>query len=344
MFHAHAHANANAHEWFDLAIVGAGPAGISLAVEARRSGIAPHRIAILEKGDAHAWAIRRFYPKAKAVTARYKGQAAACHGAMCIEDMDKADLLDYLGQTLRRHQLEIRLATPVHAIEGHAGGGREEAPGFLLRTDGPAIRARACAVAIGVLGRPNKPSYRIPPSLRRRVHYDLNREELAGRRVLVVGGGDSASEYCQHLLHRQSQVTLSYRRASFLRMNESNRRAISENEAAGTLRVLRASDVQELGTAPEGGVEVRFAQPGLGVLHVDHVVYALGGTTPQGFLQSTGIEVCAGKPKLTDACETNVPGLFLVGDLAAGRKGGSIISAFNSSARAARRLRTAYLR
>ncbi|HEY4731587.1 MAG TPA: hypothetical protein VIH41_10690, partial [Myxococcales bacterium] len=47
----------------DLIILGAGPAGSSTAVEAREAGIGRDRILILEKGPAHSYAIRKFYPE-----------------------------------------------------------------------------------------------------------------------------------------------------------------------------------------------------------------------------------------------------------------------------------------
>src|SRR6267378_1557842 len=46
-----------------------GPAGISTVVEAREAGIETERILILEKGPAHSYAIRKFYPEDKRVNA-----------------------------------------------------------------------------------------------------------------------------------------------------------------------------------------------------------------------------------------------------------------------------------
>ena len=56
------------------------------------------------------------------------------------------------------------------------------------------------------------------------------------------------------------------------------------------------------------------------------------------FLRTLGVEFEGGRPKFDTAGETNVPGLFLIGDLAAGKTGGSIITAFNSAARAIKRI------
>ncbi|MCO4795408.1 MAG: NAD(P)-binding domain-containing protein, partial [Bacteriovoracaceae bacterium] len=74
---------------YDVLIIGAGPAGISMAAEARRSGIASDKIIILEKNVEHSYSIRKFYPEQKLVTANYKGQTAMCKGVMCITDTSK---------------------------------------------------------------------------------------------------------------------------------------------------------------------------------------------------------------------------------------------------------------
>ena len=54
-------------------------------------------------------------------------------------------------------------------------------------------------------------------------------------------------------------------------------------------------------------------------------------------MKSEGIEFDGAQPKLT-SFGTSVPGLFLAGDLTAGRTGGSIILAFNTSAAAMRQI------
>ena len=54
---------------YDLVIIGAGPAGISMAVEAILAGVNRDRILVLEKSEAHSWSIRKFYPEQKLVKA-----------------------------------------------------------------------------------------------------------------------------------------------------------------------------------------------------------------------------------------------------------------------------------
>ncbi len=306
----------------DLLIVGAGPAGIALGAEAVAAGIPFERILILEKGDAHSFTIRKFYPEEKLVTANYKGHDAVCRGVLCIPDLSKRETLSYLDRVIESSRLSVRYNEAVTAIRPRPGF-------FFVETAVGTYRARTCAVAIGILGRPQKPAWPIPGTLKSRVRYDVTSAATRGD-VLVVGGGDSASEYAQYLAQEGCRVTLSYRGMAFHRMNTINRESLEALESRGTVRVLRSSSVARV-EPKEGRPHVIFAEPGPPPATFDHIVLALGGTTPENFLKTVGIDFDGKSPALKDGYETSIPGLFLVGDLTAGRTGGSIITAFNSA-------------
>jgi len=312
----------------DLIIVGAGPAGIATAVEAREAGIEREKILVLEKGPLHSYAIRKFYPDDKRVDAVYKGIPAQCEGRICLVDGTKQQTLDFLDQTIRQWELEVRYDEGADTIR------RREDGLFEVITACGAYEARVVVIAIGILGKPTMPDYKIPRNeLRGRVHWDVTSEKLLGERALVVGGGDSAADFVHYLVQRGMRVDLSYRGKELVRMNSINRADIDGMVRAGRLELLMPSDIAAI-EADAGRPRVVFKQESLEARVYDHVVYALGGSTPAGFLQSTGIEIKGGEPIVGEGGQTNVPGLFLTGDLTAGKKGGSIISAFNSGARA----------
>ena len=101
--------------------------------------------------------------------------------------------------------------------------------------------------------------------------------------------------------------------------------------------VLRESNVARV--EPDAGrPRVVFKEASVPETTFDHVVLALGGTTPENFLKTIGIDFDGRTPVLREGYETSIPGLFLVGDLTAGKSGGSIISAFNSANEAMRAL------
>ncbi len=323
---------------YDLLIIGAGPAGISMAVEACAAGIPHDKILLLEKAPEHSYTIKKYYPDNKLVTANYKGFEAVCTGVMCLADSSKHETVSYLDEAIRSHRFTVRYGETVHRIA------RDQAAQlFTVQTDKGSFEARVVVVAIGILGKPNKPEYQLPAKLKSRLLFDVTSTPIENSRVLVVGGGDSASEYCQYLAQSGNRVTLSYRRHEFSRMNRINRESLEALERQGGVEVLRGSDITAV--KDEGGKpRVVFAEPGPGERDYDYVVYALGGSTPKNFLKTIGIEFDGDEPVLLDGHQTSVPGLFLIGDLSAGAKGGSIIWAFNSANRAMETIRSGYLR
>jgi thioredoxin reductase (NADPH) len=314
----------------DLVIVGAGPAGIALGAEAVSAGLLPEKILVLERGDAHSWSIRKFYPEAKLVTANYKGLPAVCTGVLCLTDASKGETLTYLDKAIADHRLAVRYNEPVGAIRPREGR-------FLVETPRAVYRSKTCAIAIGILGRPQKPDWPIPSALKTKISFDVTSVPLKDADVLVVGGGDSASEYVQYLVQEGCRVVLSYRGKAFHRMNDINRDSLESLELEGRALVLRGTAVARV-EADGGRPRVHFAAGHPGPETFDHVVLALGGTTPDNFLKTIGIDFDGAAPVLKKGYETSLPGLFLVGDLTAGRTGGSIVSAFNSANEAMRAL------
>ena len=315
---------------YEMIIVGAGPAGVSMAVEARAAGIPSKQILVLEKGDTHSWAIRKFYPAAKVVLANYKGIEAVCAGVMCISDMSKEETLTYIDRAIADHELSVRYNEGVNGIR-HLPDGR-----FIVETAKGNYETGRCVVAIGILDKPNKPGYRIPVSLNKRIHYDLTSAVLENEECLVVGGGDTASEYCQYLVEHGNRVTLSYRQTEFSRLNRVNYESLMALEQRGQVTILRGSNIRQVAEDPAGHVSVLFAEDEISPMSFAHVVYALGGTTPTNFLKAIGIAFDGTAPVIKEGYETSVPGLYLIGDLSAGRKGGSINLAFNMAAEAMR--------
>src|SRR5882724_2361425 len=316
---------------YEMVIVGAGPAGISMAAEARNVGIPSEQIVVLEKGETHSWAIRKFYPAKKVVLANYKGIEAVCTGVLCISDMSKDETLTYIDKAIEQYQLGVHYNEAVNTIRPLPEGG------FAIETSKGRYEARRCVIAIGILDKPNKPAYRIPVSLNERVHYDLTSSALENQDCLVVGGGDTASEYCQYLVERGNRVTLSYRQTEFSRLNRINHESLMALEQRGQVTILRGSNINQL-LEESGRARVVFEEEKFQPQSFGHIVYALGGTTPTNFLKAIGIAFEGTMPIVKEGYETSVPGLYLIGDLSAGKKGGSINLAFNMAAEAMRNI------
>ncbi len=319
----------------DLIIIGAGPAGLSMAAEARANGVQAQRLLVLETGVAHSWSIRKFFPESKLVEANYKGKEAVCSGVLCISDMSKGEALSYLDQAILDHQISVHYGETVNAIT------REDDGTFELRSSHQTYKCRVCVIAIGILGRPNKPDYRLPRTLRGRVHYDVTSGEYSGQNILIVGGGDSASEYVQYLIQCGNQVSLSYRRDKFDRMTSLNRTSLLALEERGQATLFRSSTIESVQDV-DGRPQVTFSSEAQEDLQFDHIIYALGGSTPANLLREVGIEFEGKSPQVTAGYQTNIDGLYLIGDLSP--TSGTIIQAFNTAHEAMRDIAEKHLK
>ncbi len=319
----------------ELIIIGAGPAGISLAAEAITQGLKSDDILLLEQAPEHSFSIRKYYPDSKPVTANYKGAEANCLGVLCLRDTTKEETLSLLDKTINDFNIKVQYKESVQKIEYTKQGY------FIIDTNKSRYISKACSIAIGMMGRPNRPDYNLPSTLRDCIHFDITSKPITNSSVLVVGGGDSASEYVQYLSQKNNNVDISYRRDNFSRMNNLNKEALENLEKRKKVNILYKTDIESIEQQDQPKIKVNFKEAPTKAY--DHIVYALGGSTPHNFLKLIGIEFIGGEPELTGAHETSIPGLFLVGDLSAGKKGGSIISAFNSSHRAMAQICKDYL-
>jgi len=315
----------------DLIIIGAGPGGIALAAEAFASGIDPSQILILEKSPAHNSAIRQLYPEKKLTTANYKGFAARCEGLLCVRDMTKPETLQFFDKIISDYHVNIEFNAEVYGMRRLEGKGGAR---FQVESSQGVYESKVLACAIGIFGRPNKPKdYRLPPTLKERLLFDMTSQQIQNEAVLVVGGGDTAAEYVQYLRQQDNRITLSYRKADFTRLNQQNHDALLAMEERGEAEILRSSNIKEI-EDEAGRPRTIFAEAEYSTRLFDRVIFALGGTTPTNFLHTLGITFNGDGPVFDESGATNVPGLYLIGDLVVGKKGGSIITALNSAVRA----------
>jgi len=316
---------------YDLLIIGAGPGGIALAAEAGASGIDPSQTLILEKGPTHNSAIRQLYPEQKLTTANYKGFAARCEGLLCVHDMTKPETLQFFDKIISDYHINIEFNAEVYGMRRLEA---ESGARFRVESSQGIFESKVLACAIGIFGRPNKPKeYRLPPSIKDRLLFDMTSQLVENEAVLVVGGGDTAAEFVQYLRQQDNRVTLSYRKSDFTRLNQQNHEALMAMEDRGEVEILRSSNVKAI-EDEAGRPRTIFAEAEYPTRLFDRVIFALGGTTPTNFLHTLGIAFNADGPIFDEVGATNVDGLYLIGDLVVGKKGGSIITAFNSAVRA----------
>jgi len=258
----------------DVVIVGAGPAGLSASLAALEAGL---RFTTLEQ-DTLGGTVAH-YPRGKIV------MTAPCqlplYGTVRMRETSKEALLALWERVVRGTGLRIRCQERVETVERIEGG-------FAVRTARGTYRARSVLLAIGRRGTPVQlgvPGEELPKVVYRLVEP----EQYGGRRVLVVGGGDSAIEAALSVTAQPgTQVALSYRGEAFARAKAANRSRLEAARAAGRVRVLLGSHVREI--APDR-VLVDAGARGRQELANDDVLVCAGGMLPSAFLRSIGVEL-----------------------------------------------------
>lgn len=301
---------------YDIVVIGGGPCGIATVVEAKANGF--KNVLLLEKGDNHSQTIRKFYKDNKRVDKSYKGQDSTIHGVVGFDDGTKESTLDYFDELLDNNEIDTAFNSEVESVK------KEESGIFHITTSTAGYGAKNVVISIGKMGRPNKPSYKIPPSLNSVVNFNLD-SCSSNEKIIVVGGGNSAAEYAVDLSER-NDVTLNYRKDKFTRLNDINEAAVMALFNANKLNLKLGVDIEGLENE-SGKVKVIFTYGTSEIF--DRIIYAIGGSTPVDFLQKCGVKLDADKdPIVDDDYESSVKGLYIGGDIVL-KNGGSIVLALN---------------
>jgi len=303
-------------EIYDLIVIGAGPGGISAMVEANELCI--KNILLLEKTSEHSNTIRHYYKEHKRVDKEWMGQKCDIRGRLPFVDTTKEGYLELVDSMFAKYSINAKFGEEVEKIE-KLGGVLE-----VHSANGHSYLTKNCIIAIGNMGKPNKPNLEIPPKLKGKINFDLN-NCVGGESILIVGGGNSAAEYAVDL-SENNDVALSYRQTSFTRLNAQNLLHINRAFSHGSVRALLGTNIVGLEEADKK-VRVNFAE----IAHeeFDRVVFAIGGSTPKEFIKKCKIDIDGSYPIIDiHTHETNIPNLYIIGDLAQ-KTGGSIGIAIN---------------
>jgi len=300
---------------YDIAIIGAGPAGIATSCEAVILGIKD--IILFEKSANHSDTIRKYFKDNKPVDKDWKGIEVTLQGHLNFEGGTKESTLDLFKESLDKYLIDSKFHTEVSGIS------KTDDIFEIVTNTNETYSAKNIIIAIGKMGKPNKPEYKIPKSLNKIVNFNIL-ECQGNEEVLVVGGGDSAVEFAYYI-HDNNTVTLNYRKEKLTRPNPKNLNNLMEKVDDGKISLILGVDITTVEDA-DGRAKVIFAD---GSTHTyDRIIYGLGGSTPKEFLQNANIVLDEKGNPVVDDHNINSQGVYIAGDIA-GHLGGSIASALN---------------
>jgi len=276
-------------ETYDVIIVGGGPAGLSAGIYALRAML---KTILIEKGLPGGQV---------AVTesvANYPG----------FESISGVELCQKFLQHAQSYGLEV-VQEEVTAID----------PGLtdheVRLGNGEVLHAHAVILAAGgssrELGVPGETEYR-----GKGVSYCATCDGFFYRdqTVVVVGGGDTAAEEALYLAKIAEKVYLVHRRDELRASRILQQRVLSECK----IEVLWDTVVTAIKANTQGvsAVEVKNVRTDEEKELAAYGVFIFVGFTPNNRLVPSGVKMNADGYVVTDEkCETNIPGIFVVGDL-----------------------------
>ena len=258
---------------YDLIIVGAGPAGISATLQAKKQGLK----ALTLEQDTLGGTVYSF-PRSKIVMT--SPMDLPLFGKVKLTETKKSELLDLWEKVLHTNNLKIKENAKVESISKSGEHFK------VLLQNGEEFIAKSVLLAIGRRGTPRK--LNVPGEELEKVSYRLlEPENISGKDILVVGGGDSAIEAAL-ALSDHNHVTLSYRSEAFQRIKPKNNEKIREAIANNKIKMFFKSNVMVIG---EENVSLSLPDNEMITIKNDLVYVFAGGELPTQFLQKAGIEI-----------------------------------------------------
>ncbi|HKC17195.1 MAG TPA: cyclic nucleotide-binding domain-containing protein [Steroidobacteraceae bacterium] len=300
-----------------LVIVGAGPAGLSAAARAAEIDRREHRTVasyvLLESSAAVAKTIQR-YQKGKHVMA--EPGFLDLRSDLSFDAGSREQVLGDWARGIETLAINVRFSADVKSITGQHGSFE------LALADGSRLSAANVLIAIGLDGNPRPIG--APGEDVTSVQYQLDDpREYRQETIVVVGAGDAAIENAL-ALSEQNEVILINRGKEFSRAKQGNLNAVVTAIASPEVRLscryeTRITSIVR--AAPAEPLAVTLETPtGTELVRCQRIIARLGTDPPRRFIESVGVQFPNAQPQaipaLTRHCESNVPGIYIVGSLA----------------------------
>jgi len=275
---------------YDLIIIGAGPAGLSAALTARYLRL---KHLVLEAAEAGGVLVH-VYPWKEV------------DSFIGFYEMDGQKVAERMVTHVKKEGAVIREEERVTGIKKDV-----KKKIFKVKTDKGVYETKTVLFASGTSGTPRK--LEIPGEDNPNVHYSItDPEHYKGKKVLIVGGGDTALESALVLNKANAKVFLAHRKDEFRAMNKTQ-----EEIKRSNIEVLFDTEVKEI-TGKEKIKKVKLVNNKTNkerILEVDNIVVCIGAVFSLDFLKSLGVKTEAEKIPVNEEMRTNVEGFYAAGDV-----------------------------
>jgi thioredoxin reductase (NADPH) len=191
---------------------------------------------------------------------------------------------------------------------------------FVATSKGTRFNAKAVVIAAGVGSFQPRPLH-VPDAdtcAGKSLHYRVrDPEQFYGKRIAILGGGDSALDWVLELAGRAEHITLVHRRDEYRAVDDSVAK-MKQLVADGTVTEITSAKAKAIESA-DGQVSSITVQPKEGEaveVDVDHVLVFFGLAPKLGPIADWGLDINRKTINVdTEKFETSEPGIYAVGDI-----------------------------
>ena len=292
----------------EIAVIGAGPGGMSAAARCAELGV---EHVLLESSSKIANTIQK-YQKGKHVMA--EPGILPLRSPIVFDAGKRETILDAWESGLHSVGVNIQYEAEVKAISGMQGD-------FVISLmNGEQVQARHVILGIGLQGNPRQMG--VPGEQSDVVQYTLDDpEEYKEETIAIIGAGDAAIENAIALAV-SNKVYIINRKDEFARAKEGNLNLILAAIDAGRIECFYNSAPAEVQLLEQGEFPANLVLKtgsGEATIPLHRIIARLGAIPPRSLVESFGIEFPNSDPNaipaLTSQYESNVPGIYVIGAL-----------------------------
>jgi ferredoxin/flavodoxin---NADP+ reductase len=280
---------------YDVVVIGAGPVGLYAGFFAAENKL---RIAIVDALPDVGGQLTALYPQKFIFDVAGYPQVTA------------TQLVDKLKRQTLKHHVSLLLEFKVVALSIC-----EDESYRIVSEQGREIRGRYIIIAAGAgLITPRK--LELPEAERyldRGLEYVVKDvEEYRHRKLLIVGGGDTALDWANFMVDVAGEVTLIHRSERFVGFEGSLQKLWQSSCTVYTDTRLAAIS----GDGKVERVQITNSKEGWTTeLEIERILGCIGFTPKLGFIKEIGLEIAEGSIRADENMRTNVTNIYAVGDI-----------------------------
>ncbi len=280
---------------YDLTIIGGGPAGLFAAFYA---GMRQMKVKVVESMPQLGGQLSALYPD------KYIYDVAG------FPNVKAQDLVDQLTAQAQQFNPTLALEEAVQTLV------KENDDTFTLTTNKQSHATKAVLITAGAGAfAPRKLKVADAEQYEdKNIHYFIrDLSAFTGKRVVVIGGGDSAVDWALMLEPIAKEVTLVHRRDEF-RAHEHSVELLKKSK----VRLLTPFETTELhgnGELVESLTFTKVKGEDTETIHVDDVVVTFGFVSSLGPIKEWGLDIHKNAIKVNSKMETNIEGVYAAGDV-----------------------------